>query len=500
MKYRHDIDGLRAIAVLMVLVFHFDLAWKGKAGFVGVDVFYVISGFLITTIIKKQLDDNSFDLRAFYISRIRRLAPAFFAVLVMVMAAGAFLLFPDDLYELSKQALASQTYIANFYYWRNINYFGLNADNVLLLHTWSLAVEEQFYLVYPLFLLLTFRYLRRYFWGALFVVLAASFILNLAFVKGYPEATFYLLPTRAWELLLGGITPLIHEKFHRSRQTNELIGIAGFSLILSAMLLYNEQIRVPGTFALLPTFGAVCLILSGTSNTTTTSWLLGLHPIVYIGKISYSLYLVHWPINVYAKNLLEDDYTLPWRLGMFALSFVVSAIIYHAIENPFRRRKLFTTDRKLITGYVSGLCVTVFAFLAVKSSDGLPARFPDEVVRIMSYANDKTPTLTKCEFKDKTTLRNSDFCTIGTPGKEPDWLIYGDSHAWAGHDAFDKFLKLKGSAGLFMFRHACPPVNGIHLFKDKGKCLDFNKEISNFLDNNKKNKKRLLGFHVAPSD
>ena len=205
LKYRADVDGMRAIAVMLVLVFHFSLFTGARAGFLGVDVFFVISGFLITTILKRQLDAGNFSLGAFYVNRIRRLAPALFAVLLMVSCAGVWWLFPNELIELSKQIAVSQLYIANIYYWRNINYFGLGVHDIFLLHTWSLAVEEQFYLLYPMCILLLHRHLRRYFWAAIGLGFLVSLGLNILFVSQKPEATFYLLPTRAWELLMGAL-------------------------------------------------------------------------------------------------------------------------------------------------------------------------------------------------------------------------------------------------------------------------------------------------------
>ena len=195
LNYRADIDGMRAIAVMLVLVFHFSLFSVVKAGFLGVDVFFVISGFLITTILKMQLDTGRFDLRNFYVNRIRRLAPALLVVLLIVMLAGVLWLFPNDLINLSKQALVSQFYVANIYYWRNINYFGLGVHDIFLLHTWSLAVEEQFYLIYPACIWVLHRYFKRYFWAMITTGCLASFSLNILFVSCYPEATFYLLPT-----------------------------------------------------------------------------------------------------------------------------------------------------------------------------------------------------------------------------------------------------------------------------------------------------------------
>ena len=202
LTYRPDIDGLRAVAVLLVLVFHFSLIPTVNAGFLGVDIFFVISGFLITTILAEQFANSEFRLSGFYVNRIRRLAPALFVVLILSLLAGWFLLFPGELIDLARQILWSQLYLANIFYWRNINYFGLQAHDVFLLHTWSLAVEEQFYLLFPGFLLLVFRFAKRFLWGTVALIGLISFGLNIVFVSWKPEAAFYLLPTRAWEMLV----------------------------------------------------------------------------------------------------------------------------------------------------------------------------------------------------------------------------------------------------------------------------------------------------------
>jgi peptidoglycan/LPS O-acetylase OafA/YrhL len=479
--YRPDIDGLRAIAVLLVLVFHFDLVAGGNAGFIGVDIFFVISGFLITSIIKRQLDENTFSVKAFYLNRVRRLAPALFAVLMLVMLAGLVWLLPTELEELSKEAFLAQLYVVNFYYWQNINYFGLNASHVFLLHTWSLAVEEQFYLVYPLVVLLLHRYLKHYFWAALALGCALSFSLSILLIEHKPQATFYLLPTRAWELLAGGLIPFLDTRLKLSARANKLTGLLGLGAILAGVLFFSESVRFPGFFALAPTLGGVCLILSGAGGATPATRLLSLPPLVYIGKISYSLYLVHWPINVFAAILLGEDHSYLWRLGMFCFSVALSAGIYHTIENPFRRRRLLGTSRQLTQGYLAGIAATVVIFLSVHGTGGLPKRYPSDVVRIAGHVNDKTSPLTECRFTGNPVLTKENFCRIGIPNKAPKWLVYGDSHAWAAHAVFEKWLNLKDEAGLFMYLHACPPLNGIHMFRDRGNCFAFNKAISSFL-------------------
>jgi peptidoglycan/LPS O-acetylase OafA/YrhL len=481
LKYRPDIDGMRAFAVLLVLVFHFSLVPGGEAGFLGVDVFFVISGFLITTILKKQLDIGTFRLGTFYVNRIRRLAPALFVVLLMVMSAGALYLFPNELIELSKQVLFSQLYVANIYYWRNINYFGLGVHDVFLLHTWSLAVEEQFYLIYPVCLWLVNRHLKTYFWAAIVLGYIVSFSLNILFVGQKPEATFYLLPTRAWELLTGALVPLVASKWERNKRTDEIFGLIGAALVVIGVASYRSDFHFPGFYALLPTLGAACLLLSGQDGATSISKFLGRAPIVYIGKISYSMYLVHWPVNVFA-DLLIRDYSLSWRLAMFGLSIVLAGVVYHTVEDPLRHQRYLGTNRKLLLGYLTGLATSMSFFVVVHITGGLPQRFPEEVVRLASFVHDTTAPLSECEFAGQPLTGRTSFCQIGLEDQTPTWLVYGDSHALAAHAAFDKWLKLNGQSGLFIFRHSCPPLNGVHLFGDKDNCFAFNQAVTRFIE------------------
>lgn len=470
---------MRAVAVVLVLLFHFSLITEITAGFLGVDIFFVISGFLITAIVVGQLDEGTFTLRNFYVSRIRRLAPSLFLVLVMTMAAGALWLFPSQLIELSKQVLASQFYFANIYYWRTIGYFGLNAHTVFLLHMWSLAVEEQFYLIYPACLMLLHRYMRRYLLFAILLGLVFSFFLNVMFVSQKPEATFYLLPTRAWELLVGALLSVAAGKWSGRRLFNESFGVLGIILVAVAVTCYRKNVHFPGYYALLPALGAGFLLLAGQNSIVSRG--LSSKPLVYIGKISYSLYLVHWPTNVFA-NLLIRDYSLLWRVAMFVISFLLAAILYHTIEQPFRRTKVFEGKKRLLLAYGSVLAATLSAFLIVLWSGGLPSRFPPEVARLASYADDKSP-LTECEYLGQSLTKPTDFCHIGVARTMPAWLVYGDSHAWAARAAFDEWLKSDGRSGLFIFLHGCPPLSGIHMVGDKDACFAFNQAIMQFTEN-----------------
>lgn len=479
-KYRPDIDGLRAVAILLVVIFHFQIFPAGKAGFMGVDVFFVISGFLITSIIHKQLARDTFRLGTFYLHRIRRLSPALLATLLLTLAAGFLVLFPDDLVELSNEVVASQLYVANIYFWRNVNYFGLAAENVFLLHMWSLAVEEQYYLLYPLTLLCIYRFAPRYFWPAIALGGIASFILNVVFVASRPEATFYLLPTRAWELLVGGLIPFAASRWRRSRTIDEILALAGTAAILVAVTIYTEQFRFPGAFALLPVLGSACLILSGESGTTLAARVLS-HPIVvYIGKISYPLYLVHWPVRIFASRLFTAEHQLPFRLALLASSILLAAALYHLVENPVRRRYVFDGNKHLVLGYGTGVGTTLLVLVAAHGSHGFPARFAPDIIHLANYVNDRSAPLTACEFTDKLPTDVA-ACRLGAPGREPAWIVFGDSHAWAAHDAFDRWLAIKGESAYFMFRNSCPPVIGVNLFHDKGVCFAFNRSVGEFL-------------------
>lgn len=478
LPYRDDVDGLRAVAVMLVLVFHFDLFAGGKAGFLGVDVFFVISGYLITAIVLRELDAGRFALGRFYLRRVRRLAPALFAMLALTLAAGAVLLLPGDFAELSKQTLAAQFYVANIYYWKHVNYFGLGAGDSFLLHTWSLAVEEQFYLVYPLMVLLLHRVARRRLALAIGLAGLASFALNLALVGPKPEATFYLLPTRAWELLAGGFLAAGGLEQRLPSRARPALGWLGAALIALAVLLFRDTTRFPGAFALLPVLGAAALIAAGSGPVTR---LLATPLPVYVGKISYPLYLVHWPVHLFAGRWLQEGYDWGWRAAMLLLSIALAAAIYHLLEHPLRERRVLRVERRLLGAYASGLALTLLCVGAIQATGGLPQRFPDEVTRLAAYADDKSPPLANCEFSLRHGRVAVDRCPLGKPGAVPRWMVIGDSHAWATHAAFDQWLTLKGEAGYFAYRNSCPPLTGVHVHKDHGECFAFNRAVHAFL-------------------
>lgn len=399
------------------------------------------------------------------------------------MAAGLCLLFPQDLVDLTWQSLWSQIFLANIYYWKTINYFGLHADSVFLLHTWSLAVEEQFYLFFPALLIIACRIDRKGVWRILATVFALSFALNVAFVVSKPEATFYLFPTRAWELLIGSFVSLLAA--HRlSDLLDQLLGAIGVVLIVLGLALYGVETSFPGYIALFPTVGAACLIFSGMRGTSAASRLLGLGPFRYIGQLSYSLYLVHWPINIFAGYVFGKGYTWPWRAAMFLLSIMVAVGFYHLVETPFRRRRFFAKDRELVLRYFAGVGASVMVFLLVVYMDGIPRRFSPDILRIAAAVNDKPRLDPGCEFDPAASHGEPGYCHIGAVVQDPTWLVIGDSHAWAAYDAIDEWLKRRRQGGVFSFRHGCLPIDGVSLLQDQGACIDFTASNQRLLTKN----------------
>ena len=297
LEYRADLDGLRAVAVIPVVLFHLGVTAL-PGGFVGVDVFFVLSGFLITSLLATDLERGAFSLSAFYDRRIRRIVPALVLVLAFCAVVAPLILFPTDLIEFGGSLEAAALSASNFQFARDNGYFAPDADLAPLLHTWSLAVEEQFYILFPVLLWAAWRWARKWLASILWLTLALSFALSVWGVEVKPTPTFYLLPTRAWELLLGAVLALELVRKPNASWQRELAAAAGVLAILAAMTLYTRDTKFPGVAALMPSVGAALVIWAGVGSTTWTGRALA-NPIpVLFGLVSYSLYLWHWPLIV----------------------------------------------------------------------------------------------------------------------------------------------------------------------------------------------------------
>jgi peptidoglycan/LPS O-acetylase OafA/YrhL len=354
MPYRPDIDGLRAVAVLSVVAFH---AFPGvmPGGFVGVDIFFVVSGFLISRLIFESLERHDFQPLTFYARRARRILPALITVLSATFLVGVFLLTPPQLLLLGQQMAASSAFLANVWFWAHSGYFDPAAKENPLLHLWSLGAEEQFYVIWPLIVVLSWRYRRI---GAAIVGIAlASFALNIGFA-GYRSTVFYLLPFRVWELMLGAGILLLPRV--RSRRIVEIAAIAGCVCILVAVFSYDDTVHYPGWRAVLPTAGCGLLIWSGGSHSLVGDVFRN-RAAVLIGLISYPLYLWHWPLLWFLRTVDPADDTAAVRVLMCIVAVVLAFATYRYIEQPIRHamgppwKLAFATGAMVLVGGLASL-------------------------------------------------------------------------------------------------------------------------------------------------
>lgn len=369
MQYRREIDGLRAVAVVPVLFFHAGFA-TFSGGYVGVDVFFVISGYLITTIIVTELAAGRFSLIRFYERRARRILPALFAVMLACIPLAWLLMLPDDLENFGQSVVATTLSANNILLTMTSGYWDLAAEFKPLLHTWSLAVEEQFYVLFPALMLILWPWLGRRSGWALGILAAVSFALCLYGVSRHPTATFYLPHTRAWELLLGSLVALW--LFTRAQPANDLLAAAGLLLIVAAILTFDAATPFPSAWALLPTVGTALVILYA-GERTLVARLLGNQLFVGIGLISYSLYLWHQPLLVFARINSYEQPSPQTMLGVVALAFLLAFLTWHFIERPFRDRRAVPL-KLLVPGAVSASVALVAAGFLFHDRNGYPER------------------------------------------------------------------------------------------------------------------------------
>ena len=453
-KYRPDIDGLRALAILPVLLFHADLGCTG--GFVGVDVFFVISGFLITSLILKEINSDAFSLIRFWERRIRRIIPALIVVIAVTLLAGWFLYLPEDFCSVGKSVMAQVTLMSNVYFWRLTGYFAAGVDTKPLLHTWSLAVEEQFYVFFPLLLIFLARMKRFSFAKTIFWLGIGSFVLSVIGSYTKPAATFYLLPTRAWELMIGAFLAAIPEKQVSNPWLNETVGLTGRGLILFSILYYSQDTRFPGLAAIPPCFGAAMIIVSGSGKSTLIGRVLTLRPIVFIGLISYPLYLWHWPLLVFSKYLAIKPQSTEIRVVLLMVSAALATLSWKYIETPFRKRRIFHERRPLFIMTGSSVAVLLVAGLWVYYYNGLPSRLS---AKIRSYADSRNQSA----FNNNRSLDDAmagRFIEFGS--KETNQpvtvLIWGDSHAMAITSILDDLCQRFSCRGIEAAHTSTAPV------------------------------------------
>ena len=482
--YRADIDGLRAIAVLPVVLYHAGVP-EITGGFLGVDVFFVISGFLITSIVATEVAAGRFSLLSFYERRARRILPALTVVVLSTLVVGWFFLVPTEYRDLGQSTLATALFLSNIYFKSEIDYFSPAAEFAPLLHTWSLAVEEQFYLFFPPMLAAIFAWRGRsaVLWAVIgLTVLSLAAAAVLLPIK--PGWVFYLIFFRAWELGVGALLALSTFSAPRHVLPREVIGVAGLLAILVPVFLYDANTPFPGLAAVPPVFGTAAIIYVGSSSLgSIVNRLLAHRFLVWIGLISYSLYLWHWPILAFVRIGMAHV-ALPLNVGLIAVavSVVIAWVSYRFIERPFRIRSRFRFTRKAIFSLSAAM---LFAMVLTGSvlhfTSGMPSRLTPIAAAISAVTDDQNPDRKKCFGRQP----KDGLCPIGsavTASEPVDFLFWGDSHAEAMRYGVDRAARTTEKSGLFVGTNACPPIRDIRRTPESLRCTALKNSVMAFLE------------------
>lgn len=462
MRYRADISGLRALAVIPVILFHTD-ARLAPGGFVGVDVFFVISGYLITSILAADLAQQRFSLARFYDRRVRRILPAY-ALVASVTAIAALIWFtPRMLEDFGASLRYASVFLANRYFLSVTGYFAPTADEQPLLHTWSLSIEEQFYLGWPLLLFaLAHPRLARFRPFVVWGLIAVSLYISSRNAIARPPQAFFNFDGRAWELLLGAVLALGYlPKLRDSRVLPEIIGAAGILAILAAILFYDSQTVFPGLAALLPTLGALAILWAGQEGRVTLAGrVLSLPPLVWVGLISYSLYLWHWPILSLLKLFFGPHLSAVQGISAVAATIVLSALTWRFVENPFRAHGQTTLRRELrsIAIGLGALAVLVGIGGLFSLSGGFPGRASAAAVKAEQASHDLWAGSARCLIGPNRFEAPVE-CRFGASHADAPLLaLWGDSLADHHGPALDAEARARGYGLLQLTKAGCAPL------------------------------------------
>lgn len=470
-NFRFDINGLRAYAVALVVLFHFGIIGF-SGGFIGVDIFFVISGYLMTKIIILGLERENFNFWKFYLSRANRIIPALVVLCSILGAIGWFTLTPLELKDFGKHASTSLSFISNIQYYREAGYFNPTSHEKLLLHTWSLSVEWQFYIILPIFLFFIFKLrsnknILKIIFLLFFII---SLILSIYISKTNSSAAFFLLPTRAWEMLSGGLLFLFLGNLQLSKSSKYIIEYLGFSLIAISVICFTEATAWPSFNALLPVFGTFLILLAANQKSLLTNN----RAVQFLGNTSYSIYLWHWPI-VFYLSYFEKSNSIFYIVLSIILSIILGWLSYKFIETPSRN---WLSSKKISIGYLITfiyIFIPTTIFILFFINNGYPNRLPENIQTIIQKANTKNPLFEKCQISSGTKIPE---CKYGHG--EVKLLVIGDSHAEAMLPSIAKVLP-KNSSALDWTYSGCPTVENIKKLKTPDyKCGEV---VSNLIKN-----------------
>lgn len=467
MQYRREVDGLRALAVLPVLLFHAGFQ-SFSGGYIGVDVFFVISGYLITSIIINELQAGTFSLVKFYERRARRILPALFLVMLACLPFAWLLMSPTGLESFFKSVVAVALFLSNILFWKEAGYFATANELKPLLHTWSLAVEEQYYVLFPLFLMLAWRFNKRWIVGVLLVAALASLVLSEWALTRFAAVSFYLLPTRGWELLIGALAAFYLFYKTKPNEPNQLYQVAsllGLLLISYSVFAFDKFTPFPGINALLPTVGAVLIILFAWPHNVVGK-LLGTKLLVGIGLISYSTYLWHQPLFSFARYSSMQEPSKAIYLLLILASLLLAFFTWKLVETPFRNKNKVSRKQIFWFGLLGSLFFIAVGLFGVYNK-GFEKRF--NMPASLSSSFGLIPRADECF--DKPNLYESDnwLCNIGVKpasvGAKPEVVVFGDSHSKSLFDAFDKAALQANIHAVYSGASYCTPLLGVYILR-----------------------------------
>lgn len=463
-NYRPEIDGLRAFAVLAVVLFHaFPEVFPG--GFIGVDVFFVISGYLITSIIRSEIQTQSWSLKEFYVRRVLRIFPALVLVLWACFFLGWFSLFADEYKLLGKHIAAGGGFVANFAYWFEAGYFDKASELKPLLHLWSLGIEEQFYIFWPLLLWVLLLRSYRNSYGPVLLILVSSLLLSIYAVQADRTMGFYSPLSRAWELLAGALLALCATQFSQVRWLHlPVVKMLALGLLISLIFLLSSQSPFPGALAALPVVATMVLMVKNESDIDsvmirllTNRWMVG------IGLISYPLYLWHWPVLSFARIYEAQEPTVLFRVGLLIASLVLAVLTFVLVERPLRK----LNRRWVVACLCAAMAVVIALGVNVYKRDGLERIRHKKLIQLQGNASldfidfEKTGAITDAQCNEPFRFPEKDVCLITQPQAVVTDVIVGDSHAVHAFWGVSSAVAQQGGNLQARGRGACVPLLGI---------------------------------------
>lgn len=485
-RYRPDIDGLRAIAVLSVIAYHLDMPGVGS-GYAGVDIFFVISGFLIGGIVLRERASGSFTYGAFYARRARRILPALCATMLAMLPIAWAVMTPHDLRYFGGGIFATLLFASNLWFYSRIDYFNPDSSLDPLLHTWSLGVEEQFYLLFPPMVALAARFGQRAVLSVLAIVGVVSFGLALGFSTARPSLAFYMLPARLWELMAGVLAAAVVQRTAGlPALVCSALALLGLTLVAAGVSVLPAVRGWPGITTIIPVAGAVLLVLFGGFSGPARA-LLASPPFRAVGLISYSAYLIHHPLITLLVLTDQPPESMAAKASVIALTLLLAGLSWALIEQPFRRpRPLPRWQRLGLGGMIA--CLTVFAVVG-HVTKGYPSRLPPEAQAVLAFEESRSPTIKKCRFgrEDADQWDPESSCVHNADARGPQIVIWGDSHvATTAYFIAEALPELQVRE--FSVR-GCPPIPGMmnidqltHAPVEYAEgCADFNTAILDWL-------------------